>query len=152
MLELLAASGIDRGTAYLTNAVKHFRFEVRGKRRMHQRPGREHIVSCGWWLQQELSLVHPAVIVALGATAAEALLGHAVRMAVVRGRPLRYGGSVLIITYHPAYVLRLRDRSRQANARALLQEDLRFAREFLKRGPPRNDRPRGNGPDMQVGV
>ena len=150
--ELLAASGIDRGTAYLTNAVKHFRFEVRGKRRMHQRPGREHIVSCGWWLQQELSLVRPAVIVALGATAAEALLGHAVRMAVVRGRPLRYGGSVLIITYHPAYVLRLRDRSRQANARALLQEDLRAAREFLDRGPPRNDRPRGDGPDMRVGV
>ena len=69
--ELLAASGIDRGTAYLTNAVKHFDFAVRGKRRMHQRPGREHIVSCGWWLQQELSLVRPAVIVALGATAAE---------------------------------------------------------------------------------
>jgi DNA polymerase len=150
--ELLAASGIDRGTAYLTNAVKHFRFEVRGKRRMHQRPGREHIVSCGWWLQQELSLVRPAVIVALGATAAEALLGHAVRMAVVRGRPLRYGGSVLIVTYHPAYVLRLCDRLRQANATALLQKDLRSAREFLDRGPPRDDRPRGNESDIRVGV
>jgi uracil-DNA glycosylase len=150
--ELLAASGIDRSSAYLTNAVKHFRFEIRGKRRMHQRPGREHIVSCGWWLQQELSLVRPAVIVALGATAAEALLGHAVRIAVVRGRPLRYGGSVLIITYHPAYVLRLRDRSRQANARALLEEDLRSAREFLERGPPRNDWPLGDGPDIRVSV
>jgi uracil-DNA glycosylase family protein len=150
--ELLAASGIDRGTTYLTNAVKHFRFEVRGKRRMHQRPGREHIVSCGWWLQQELSLVRPAVIVALGATAAEALLGHTVRMAVLRGRPLPFGGSVLIITYHPAYVLRLLDRSRQANARARLQEDLRAAREFLDRGPPQDDWPRGDGPDMQVGV
>jgi DNA polymerase len=119
---------------------------------MHQRPGREHIVSCGWWLQQELSLIRPAVIVALGATAAEALLGHAVRMAVVRGRPLRYGGSVLIVTYHPAYVLRLCDRSRQANATALLQKDLRSAREFLDRGPPRDDRPRGNESDIRVGV
>jgi uracil-DNA glycosylase len=150
--ELLAASGIDRGTAYLTNAVKHFRFAVRGKRRMHQRPGREHIVSCGWWLQQELSLVRPAVIVALGATAAEALLGHTVRMTVLRGRPLRFGDSILFITYHPAYVLRLLDRSRQANARARLQEDLRAAREFLDRGPPRDDRPHDDGPDMRVGV
>ena len=94
-------------------------------------------------------LDHP--FVALGTTAAEALLGQAVRMAVVRGRPLRYGGSVLIITYHPAYVLRLRDRSRQANARALLQEDLRAAREFLDRGP-RDDWPHDVGQDMRVSV
>ena len=116
---------------------------------MHQRPGREHIVSCGWWLQ--LSLVRPAVIVALGATAAEALLGHTVRMTVLRGRPLRFGDSILFITYHPAYVLRLLDRSRQANARARLQEDLRAARSFSTEVLP-DDRPHDDGPDMRVGV
>ena len=129
--ELLAASGIDRGTTYLTNAVKHFRFEVRGKRRMHQRPGREHIVSCGWWLQQELSLVRPEVVVALGATAAEALLGRPVQLEGLRGRPRRFGASVLIISYHPAYVLRLPDPQRRTEARANLLEDLRAARGLL---------------------
>jgi uracil-DNA glycosylase len=73
-------------------------------------------------------------------------------MTVLRGRPLRFGDSILFITYHPAYVLRLLDRSRQANARARLQEDLRAAREFLDRGPPRDDRPHDDGPDMRVGV
>jgi uracil-DNA glycosylase len=130
---LLTAAGIHRGTVYLTNAVKHFRFEVRGKRRMHQRPGREHIVSCGWWLQQELSLVRPRVVVALGATAAEALLGRPVQLAVLRGRPLRFGGLVLIVSYHPAYVLRLPDLSRQTEARAKLLSDLRAAQDFLDR-------------------
>jgi uracil-DNA glycosylase len=147
--ELLAASGIDRGTTYLTNAVKHFRFEVRGKRRMHQRPGGEHIVSCGSWLQQELSLVRPEVIVALGATAAEALLGRPVPLTDLRGRLLQLGRSALIVTYHPAYVLRLRDLPRQTDARVKLLSDLRTAREFLNREEFASSR--DVGPDMQVG-
>ena len=134
--ELLLAAGIDRGAAYLTNAVKHFRFEIRGKRRMHQRPGREHIVSCGWWLRQELSAVRPEVVVALGATAAEALLGRPVQLATLRGRPLRFGGLVLIVSYHPAYLLRLPDLQRWAEARAKLVSDLRLARQLLDRNEP----------------
>jgi uracil-DNA glycosylase len=129
--ELLAACGIDRGAAYLTNAVKHFRFQVCGKRRMHQRPGSEHIVSCGWWLQKELALVRPEVVVALGATAAESLLGRPVRLEGRRGRPHRLGAAALIISYHPAYVLRLPDPERRVEARAQLLEDLRAARELL---------------------
>jgi uracil-DNA glycosylase len=131
--ELLATSGIERGAAYLTNAVKHFRFQVRGKRRMHQRPGSEHIVSCGWSLQKEFALVRPEVIVALGATAAEALFGRPVRLEGLRGRPHRLGAAVLIISYHPAYVLRLPDPRRRAKARAKLLDDLRTARALLDR-------------------
>jgi uracil-DNA glycosylase len=104
--ELLIASGIDRSAAYLTNAVKHFRFQVRGKRRMHQRPGSEHIVSCGWWLEKELALVRPDVVVALGA-------------------------AVLIVSYHPAYVLRLPEPQRRMAARAKLLADLRVVRALL---------------------
>ena len=129
--ELLATSGIERSAAYLTNAVKHFRFQVRGKRRMHQRPGSEHIVSCGWWLQKELALVRPEVVVALGATAAEALFGRPVRLEDLRGRPLRLGASMLIVSYHPAYVLRLPEPQRRAEARAKLLADLRVVRALL---------------------
>lgn len=141
--ELLAASGIERSAAYLTNAVKHFRFQVRGKRRMHQRPGSEHIVSCGWWLQKELALVRPEVVVALGATAAEALLGRPVQLNRMRGNPGRYGASVLIISYHPAYVLRLPDPQRRAEAKEKLLEDLRAARELLDGTTARDVRPGG---------
>jgi DNA polymerase len=133
--ELLAASGIERGAAYLTNAVKHFRFQVRGKRRMHQRPGSEHIVSCGWWLKEELAVIRPEVIVALGATAAEALLGQPVRLGDLRGHPLRLGAALLIVSYHPAYVLRLPDPQRRVEARAQLLEDLRAARGLLDGKP-----------------
>ncbi|HEX6144869.1 MAG TPA: UdgX family uracil-DNA binding protein, partial [Geminicoccaceae bacterium] len=129
--ELMAESGIVRERTYLTNAVKHFRFQPRGKRRMHQRPDGGHIEHCRWWLEHELALVRPEVVVALGATAAQALLRHAVRMADLRGRPLPYGPAALIVTWHPSYLLRLREPAQRAEARAGLLADLRTARVLL---------------------
>jgi len=130
--ELLAASGIDRGTAYLTNAVKHFRFEVRGKRRMHQRPGSEHIVSCGWWLQKELALVRPEVVVALGATAARSLLGRTVTITALRGRMLQLAdGTAALVTVHPSFLLRIEDDADKQREYDKLVADLRPAARML---------------------
>jgi probable DNA metabolism protein len=130
--DLLRAGGIERERAYLTNAVKHFRFTPRGKRRMHQRPDSGHIEHCRPWLERELDLVRPEVVVALGATAAEALLRRPVRLAELRGQPLPYGPATLIVTYHPSYALRLPDPARRTEARAQLIEDLRAARALLQ--------------------
>jgi probable DNA metabolism protein len=129
--ELFVESGIERERAYLTNAIKHFRFQPRGKRRMHQRPDGGHMQHCRWWLEKELALVRPTVIVALGTTAARSLLRRPVHMADVRGQPMPYGPAVLIVTFHPSYLLRLREPAQQADARADLLADLRMARHLL---------------------
>lgn len=106
----LAEAGIDRGTAYVTNAVKHFKFEPRGKRRIHQKPEAPEIKACGFWLEQERTLVRPKLVVALGATAARALLGRGVTIGRTRGEPIPMAdGSELWITIHPSYLLRIED-------------------------------------------
>ena len=134
--ELMAESGIERERTYLTNAVKHFRFQPRGKRRMHQRPNGGHIDHCRWWLDHEIALVRPDVIVALGATAAQALLRQTVRMADWRGRPVSYGPAMLIVTWHPAYLLRIQEHARRIEARDALLSDLCMARALLGAGTP----------------
>ncbi len=107
----LAQVGIDRAGTYVTNAVKHFKFEPRGKRRIHSKPGTSEIEACRWWIDHERAAIKPAVTVALGATAARALLGKIVTISKERGRAIVLpDGSELWITVHPSFLLRIEDR------------------------------------------
>jgi DNA polymerase len=101
-------AGIERKQVFVTNAVKHFKFEPRGKRRLHKKPNASEIDACRWWLDRERAIVRPQVIVALGATAARSVLGRSVTIASVRGEVLR-GDAQVIVTIHPSYLLRLQD-------------------------------------------
>ncbi|AFU01782.1 UdgX family uracil-DNA binding protein [Nocardia brasiliensis] len=107
----LAEAGIPRDQVYLTNAVKHFKFTERGKRRIHKQPGRTEIVACSAWLSAELSLVHPKLVVGLGAIAAKALLGNTFKVSERRGEVIAHGDYDVITTVHPAAVLRAPDRT-----------------------------------------
>jgi len=103
-------AGIERKQVFVTNAVKHFKFEPRGKRRLHKRPSAGEVDACRWWLDRERVLIKPRVIVALGATAARGVLGRSVTIASVRGEVLAGAGdSRVIVTIHPSYLLRLQD-------------------------------------------
>lgn len=106
----LAEAGLDRDRLYLTNAVKHFKYEPRGKRRIHQKPNAGEVQSCKWWLNREIALVRPRLIVALGATAAGALSGRAVSVTKERG-PMSFGEAQGFVTVHPSFLLRLPDES-----------------------------------------
>jgi uracil-DNA glycosylase len=133
----LAMAGIDRAKVYLTNAVKHFRFQPRGKRRLHQNPDAGHVEQCRWWLDLERRLVRPRVILGLGATAALALTGSGARIASRRGRPEPLSGDTLFVpTLHPAHVLRRDDPAAQAAARAALGQDLALAHRLSLTPPP----------------
>ena len=107
----LAEVGIDRSRVYVTNAVKHFKFTPRGKRRIHATPGPADIAACRPWIEAELELLRPEVLVCLGATAAQALLGRAFRVTKQRGTPVDSPlASVVVATIHPSAILRARDR------------------------------------------
>ncbi len=122
----LAEAGIDRARAYVTNAVKHFKFEPRGKRRIHAKPELAEITACRGWLDAERAALKPRIIVALGATAARGLTGRAVTIARERGRALpQPDGAELWITVHPSYLLRLPDAAAAATERARFVADLR---------------------------
>jgi uracil-DNA glycosylase len=127
----LADAGIDRGEIYITNAVKHFKHEPRGKRRIHKKPSEREIEACHPWLENELDLVQPALVVALGASAARALLGRETPIERNRSKlqPL-LGGARLLITVHPSYLLRVPDPQR-AEAYQRFVEDLKLALPFL---------------------
>jgi probable DNA metabolism protein len=128
----LAQAGIDRASVYVTNAVKHFKFEPRGKRRIHSKPGTGEIEACRWWIDQERALVSPRIVVALGATAARSLLGRAVTIARERGRAHELDdGSQLWITVHPSYLLRIDDVARAAEETARFVDDLKRAGSFV---------------------
>ena len=108
----LAEAGLDRASIYVTNAVKHFKWEPRGKRRLHKTPAQQEIEACYLWLERELAQVKPAVIVALGATAAFALTGEKLAIAKLRTMRMRHAsGAGLVVTYHPSAVLRGEDRA-----------------------------------------
>ena len=124
----LAAAGVDRTRTYVTNAVKHFKFEQRGKRRIHSKPGAGEIDACRWWVEQERMLIKPQVTVALGATAARSLLGRVVTIGKERGRPIALAdGSTCWITVHPSYLLRLPDPAAAEVEFGRFVEDLRMA-------------------------
>lgn len=119
----LAQAGIDRKTAYLTNAVKHFKYIQRGKRRIHQSPTAKEIDTCRWWLEVERAIVRPRVILALGASAARGILSKTVSVGQVRGQPISLeDGSELWVTVHPSYLLRL-DGEAQAEQERLFATD-----------------------------
>ena len=127
----LEEAGIDRKDVYITNAVKHFRFRARGKRRIHQRPDREHVQACRPWLDAELEVVEPDVLVCMGAVAAQGLLGSKVKVTQDRGRPLESDlADVVLVTVHPSSILRAGDRREEAY-RAFV-EDLEAVAQLLR--------------------
>jgi uracil-DNA glycosylase len=130
--EALEEAGIARADTYLTNAVKHFKWEPRGKRRIHQRPAASEIAACRPWLEAELEVVKPHVLVCLGAVAAQALLGRGVRVTRDRGRPLESELAVVTFaTVHPSSILRAPDEQSRRRERALFVDDLRVAAAAL---------------------
>lgn len=125
--QALAEAGIAREATYVTNAVKHFKYEERGKKRLHKRPDRGEIEACRWWLNAEIRLIRPKLIVALGATAARALLGRTVTVSKLRGETIEVLGHEGLVTVHPSYLLRIPDEAaRRAQYRDFIA-DLRRA-------------------------
>jgi uracil-DNA glycosylase len=124
----MADAGLDRGRSYVTNAVKHFKFEQRGKRRLHAKPNAGEIEACRWWIDQERLIVKPQVTVALGATAARSLFGKDMKIGQERGRALALPqGGTAWITVHPSFLLRLPDKVQAEEEYARFAEDLRAA-------------------------
>ena len=122
----LEKAGIDRSSVYVTNAVKHFKFVARGKKRIHSKPGAGEIEACRWWIEHERELIRPPVTVALGATAARSLLDKTVTISRVRGEalPLADGGECWV-TVHPSFLLRIPEEDRRREERALFVRDLK---------------------------
>jgi len=122
----LDEAGIDRSTVYVTNAVKHFKFVLRGKRRIHNKPDAGEISACRWWIEHERELIRPPVTVALGATAARSLIGKSVTISRVRETPLTLDDdSEVWVTVHPSYLLRMPDPERKRAERQLFVRDLK---------------------------
>ncbi|GEK87771.1 UdgX family uracil-DNA binding protein [Microbacterium aerolatum] len=136
LVEAITAADLAEDDVYMTNAVKHFRFERRGKRRIHDKPAVGHIVACHPWLEAEVAAVTPEVLVALGATAARSVLGRTVKIGEVRGRVLEPPAgfaSPVVVTAHPSSILRVRDSADRESAFNALVEDLRLAADLIAR-------------------
>lgn len=129
----LGEARLDRDKVYITNAVKHFKNEPRGKRRLHKRPNQYEVRQCRWWLDREIAIIRPRLIVALGATAAHALTGRAITLGSVRGEiiPL-LGDHDGLVTMHPSAILRMRDEDERHAAFAALVADLETASAFVE--------------------
>jgi DNA polymerase len=125
----MSDAGIDRHRVYVTNAIKHFKFELRGKRRIHQKPTAGEVKHYRWWLDQELRLVHPKLVVALGTTAILALAGKPLPIAKFRGRA-EFDSHAGFITVHPSYLLRVPDKTAKEQAYREFVKDLRSIREL----------------------
>jgi uracil-DNA glycosylase len=126
----LEAVGIARADVYITNVVKHFKFEERGKRRIHQKPGKREVDACMPWLRAELDVVKPTALLLLGATAAKALLGESFRLTRERGRPIESDLAELVVaTIHPSAILRAGDGAARQAQREAFTEDLRVIAE-----------------------
>ena len=132
--EILGEVGLDERRLYVTNAVKHFKWRPQGKRRIHDKPSWSEVRACDHWLRIELALVRPRLLVCLGATATQALLGRDARVTVLRGQVLEVPELEprVVVTIHPSAVLRAGDRRREL--RAQLTADLTTARDALRRG------------------
>jgi DNA polymerase len=136
--------GIDRSRVYVTNSVKHFKFEPRGKKRIHQKPNAGEIQACRFWINLEREFVRPKLIVALGATAVQSLMGKAASVTSLRGRKLELeDGASLLVTVHPSYLLRMPDRAKAAEELERFEADLRAVKAFIDR---RGDEVRRGGP------
>lgn len=127
------AAGVEREKLYVTNAVKHFKFEPRGKFRLHKSPGQSEISACRQWLDRELETIRPKLVVAMGASAARAVTGKAVKIGETRGTIIqREGAPDVLVTVHPSYLLRLPDEERKRVEFDRFVEDLRLAAPFLR--------------------
>ena len=125
-------AGLARETIFVTNAVKHFKFEPRGKRRLHKKPNTSEIDACQWWLNLERAIVRPRVVVAMGATAVRGVLGRSVSISSVRGEVLRGDGDAqVIVTIHPSFVLRQQDDDSREREYKGLVTDLRRCAKLL---------------------
>jgi DNA polymerase len=134
----LAAAGIERGAVYVTNVVKHFKWEPRGKRRLHKRPAPGEIAACLPWLRLEMELVQPGIIVCLGATAGQALFGSAFSVTRERGRFLQSSFAPFVLaTLHPSALLRIRDVAEREAAFDAFVADLALVCDAESRQPPR---------------
>jgi DNA polymerase len=130
--QALQDAGVSREALYVTNAVKHFKFIVRGKRRLHQSPNVREIEVCSQWLFKEIESVQPTLIVAMGASAAQAIFQRATPVKANRGKLLPYNGLHVLITVHPSYLLRLQDADVQRHERSLFVDDLKLLAAYLK--------------------
>jgi len=132
--QVCEAAGVDRSTIYVTNAVKHFKWEPRGKRRLHKTPVQREIEACHYWLEKELAQVKPDVIVALGATALKSVLRTAnVTLKASLGKPMQVDGRWVVTTYHPSYVLRVPSEEAKHEAFSTMVAGLKLAHELLER-------------------
>ncbi len=128
----LADAGIPRTETFVTNAVKHFKFEPRGKRRLHKKPNAYEIDRCKWWFEQERAIVKPELIVALGATAARSVMGRAVTIGKLRGEAISLeDGTRAVITIHPSALLRTQDEAERHAAYAAFVKDLKVAARLV---------------------
>jgi uracil-DNA glycosylase len=109
-----ADAGLDHTKIFVTNAVKHFKFDQRGKRRLHKRPSAYEIERCRWWLDQERALIGPDLVIALGVTAARGVLGRTVTLAKVRGEIVSTASGAVLVTIHPSYLLRIQSNASEA--------------------------------------
>ena len=129
----IVEAGLDRTTIFVTNAVKHFKFEPRGKRRLHKRPNTYEIERCRWWQDIERAIVEPELIVALGATAARSLFGRPVTISKMRGNIVDgEDGARLLVTIHPSYLLRIEDERDKAAEYRRFVADLRLCAQVLR--------------------
>ncbi|HEX6286970.1 MAG TPA: UdgX family uracil-DNA binding protein [Acidimicrobiia bacterium] len=127
----LTQAGSERKEVYITNVVKHFRFEERGQRRLHKKPLRRHVNACRSWLNAESAHVRPDVIVALGGSAAQSVLGRSIRVMSDHGVPIEWEGVLVLSTIHPSFVLRSSgDSERRDELFDLLVSDLKTSREL----------------------
>jgi DNA polymerase len=130
--QALEEAGIARNDAFVTNAVKHFKFEQRGKRRLHKRPNAYEIEQCRWWLEQERALIRPAAIVALGATAARSIFRRVVTITRMRGKAHQLAdGTPAFVTIHPSFLLRIQDHGDKEREYRNFVADLRRAAKLI---------------------
>ncbi len=130
----LSEAGIERKSVFVSNAVKHFKFEPRGKRRIHLKPTAGEIEACRWWLTEELKFVQPKLVVALGATAARSVLGHTVTVSSMRGLATPFTPTTHAwVTVHPSYLLRIQDDAQMRAEYARFVDDLEGARRWLEK-------------------
>jgi uracil-DNA glycosylase len=147
-------AGLDRSSLWISNAVKHFKYEQRGKKRLHKKPSTGETTACRWWLTEELRLVEPRIIVALGVTAARSLVGRPVTISSMRGTPHALHDAWLWVTIHPSMLLRLPDEASRRAEYARFVGDLKSVKAGLRRAAPRPQATgsRAEAPSMRSGA
>lgn len=131
--QCLEEAEVDRDRCYVTNAVKHFKYQIRGKKRLHARPNAGEVQRCAWWLGAELELLAPKLVVALGATAVSSLLGSRTKVMRDRGHILHPPGKFdVLVTVHPSALLRIREPDEKEKSRLAFVKDLKKIRRFLR--------------------